>query len=148
SEITRTLGSSPDRRTLHEQILNLLHRELRLPCVLLASHPGQDGVVAICQKGVDPGAANGLMLGAGDPELDSMRDEEGAMVVDPGQAETRLAGWCAQHGYRRGAAAPMHCRGRFKGILLVLSRRQDRPAPGELGLLTALAAQAALILDN
>ncbi len=142
--ITRTLGPTVDNRVVHEQLLDLLHVELGLPCALLVSEPRHACLASRSERGPQLEAASLLRLAAGSLSLETGELE--VVEADPGGAD--LAEWCARHGYARAALAPIRGRGRFKGALLVLAD-EDRPFhPQDLDILAAVSGQAAILLDN
>lgn len=141
SEITR---ANPDRRTMQEQLLDLLYRELAAPCMLLGHEPVGDVLVLACQRGVPNETIADFPL---DVESLEVQGRE-PVVVEAARDAPGLPGWCSALGFQRLALAPMHCRGRFKGVLLVLPEGDRHLQPHELALLSVVAMQSALVLDN
>ena len=137
-EITRNLGTRPDRRAVQERVLDLVHRELGSPCAFLGVVPSgpPGGLGACCVRGLSGDAAARLHLALEDPRL---APEESEVVVEADPRGADLEAWCARHGYARAALAPVPCRGRFKGAMVVLAEGTRRFRPDELELFSAVA---------
>lgn len=140
SEITRT---NPDRRTMQEQVLDLVYRELAVPCALLGHEPVGDALVLACHRGLAAEAAAEMPLDVESPEVQGREP----LIVEAVHGAAGVPGWCAEKGHDHVAVAAMHCRGRIKGVLLVFPEERRLEAH-ELALLAAVAGQAALLLDN